>query len=166
MPKTYEPIATTTLGSAAADVTFSSITGSYTDLRMVFNGTSTASNPALGIQINGETGAYYSRTFLNGNGTSAASGRSSNATILNTIRLQTSQTTVTWDFMNYSNTTTFKTILSAGANAANEVIRHVFLFRGVGGSSTAAITSIKIISESPNTFATGSTFTLYGIKAA
>jgi hypothetical protein len=136
MPKTYEPIATTTLGSAAADVTFSSITGSY------------------------------SRTFLNGNGTSAASGRSSNATILNTIRLQTSQTTVTWDFMNYSNTTTFKTILSAGANAANEVIRHVFLFRGVGGSSTAAITSIKIISESPNTFATGSTFTLYGIKAA
>ena len=32
MAKTYEPIATTTLSTATAEVTFSSISGSYTDL--------------------------------------------------------------------------------------------------------------------------------------
>jgi len=33
--KTYEPIATTTLSSSAATITFSSISGSYTDLVFV-----------------------------------------------------------------------------------------------------------------------------------
>ena len=33
---TYEPIATTTLGSAAADITFSSIASTWTDLRISF----------------------------------------------------------------------------------------------------------------------------------
>ena len=32
---TYEPIATNTLGSAAASVTFSGISGSYTDLILI-----------------------------------------------------------------------------------------------------------------------------------
>ena len=35
---TYTPIATTTLGSAQADVTFSSISGSYTDLVLIIGG--------------------------------------------------------------------------------------------------------------------------------
>ena len=35
MPATYEPIATTTLGSAATNITFSSIPATYTDLRLV-----------------------------------------------------------------------------------------------------------------------------------
>ena len=35
MAITYEPIATTTLSSAASSVTFSSISGSYTDLVLV-----------------------------------------------------------------------------------------------------------------------------------
>jgi hypothetical protein len=38
MAITYEPIATTTLGTAAASVTFSSISGAYTDLVLVCNG--------------------------------------------------------------------------------------------------------------------------------
>jgi hypothetical protein len=48
MPATYEPIATTTLGGAAATITFSSISSAYTDLRIVLVGTTTASVvPAL-----------------------------------------------------------------------------------------------------------------------
>ena len=38
MAITYEPIATNTLGSAAASVTFSSISGTYTDLVVVVSG--------------------------------------------------------------------------------------------------------------------------------
>jgi hypothetical protein len=37
MATTYEPIATTTLGTAAAFITFSSIPATYTDLRLVVN---------------------------------------------------------------------------------------------------------------------------------
>ena len=42
MPITYEPIATTTLTTTTASVTFSSISGSYTDLILVINGTASA----------------------------------------------------------------------------------------------------------------------------
>ena len=38
MTATYEKIATTTLGSAATSVTFSSISGSYTDLVLFSTG--------------------------------------------------------------------------------------------------------------------------------
>jgi hypothetical protein len=41
---TYTPLATQTLGSAAASVTFSSISGAYTDLVLVLNIKSTSSN--------------------------------------------------------------------------------------------------------------------------
>jgi hypothetical protein len=39
MAITYEPIATTTLGTAEASVTFSTISGAYTDLVLVIEGT-------------------------------------------------------------------------------------------------------------------------------
>ena len=65
--------------------------------------------------------------------------------------------------MNYSNTTTYKTILSRTNAAANGVDATVGLWR-----STSAITSIEIGKNSgmSGTFQIGSTFTLYGIKAA
>ena len=56
MPATYEPIATTTLGSAAASITFSSIAGTYTDLRLVMVGTTSASDWAF-VRFNGTDGS-------------------------------------------------------------------------------------------------------------
>jgi hypothetical protein len=61
---------------------------------------------------------------------------------------------------NYSNATTFKTILVRNSPAANAVSALVNLYR-----STSAITSIKFYTTSGN-LNTGSTFTLYGIAAA
>jgi hypothetical protein len=70
-------------------------------------------------------------------------------------------TTVT-NIQNYSNATTYKTVLSrgGGANTGNLVIAYVGTWR-----STAAITTIDLINDSGN-FAAGSTFSLYGITAA
>ena len=62
--------------------------------------------------------------------------------------------------MNYSNTTTYKTALSRSNNANTGTDAIVGLWR-----STAAINSIVVL-ISGNQFATGSTFTLYGIKSA
>lgn len=165
MPATYNCIATTTLSSAQSSVTFSSISGSYTDLILVANtATNTSSNYYL-IQFNSDTGSNYSSTHLRGTGSAAGSTRYSNQTSVFTSIGSTISTTklasiMTAHIMNYSNTTTYKTILSRDNNAGTEVDTTVALWR-----STAAITSIKI-SIGANNFDTDSTFTLYGIKSA
>lgn len=164
MAKTYEPIATTTLGSSAASYTFTSIPSTYTDLRLVINGlqTGTSGNPY--ITLNSDTGTNYSITVLSGNGTSATSARSSNAAFIYCgITAEVRNTMIfmsTTDLMNYSNTTTYKTVLTRAANASFGTDAIVGLWR-----NTAAITSITVDLDAGN-WNTGSTFTLYGIKAA
>jgi hypothetical protein len=160
MPSTYTPIATQTLGSAAASVTFSSISGAYTDLKIVY--ATTASSSAVNyLRFNSDTGSNYSRTFYYGDGTGTASGRETNITgIYTPFTMSTAITTNIIDIMNYSNTTTNKTCLVRSGATNNIVGAGVCLWR-----STAAITSISIFCDAAN-FVTGSTFTLYGIKAA
>ena len=75
MASTYQPIATNTLGSAAASVTFSSISGAYTDLVLIMNAGSSTTNADVDINVNGDTGANYSRTILYGTGSTAGSTR-------------------------------------------------------------------------------------------
>ena len=56
---TYTPIATQTLGSAAASVTFSSIPQGYTDLVLVDNvkSASGAGDSELDVRFNGDSGS-------------------------------------------------------------------------------------------------------------
>jgi hypothetical protein len=166
---TYESIATQTLGSAAASVTFSSIPGTYTDLVLIIASlNNTATNTSFQFQVgNGsiDTGSNYSATEIYGTGTVAGSDRASNDTAgyLNGPGIGTSTNipnTYVMNFMNYSNTTTYKTILLKGGSAEQNTVAVVNLWR-----STSAINTIKIF-QSVNNMATGSTFSLYGIKAA
>jgi hypothetical protein len=164
MTATYEKIATTTLGSAAGSTTFTSITGSYTDLVLVINLTGVSTGGyAAGVQFNSDTGSNYSVTNLYGNGTSAVSTRTSNANIAYIYGTDTGianavSTSIT-NFQNYSNSTTYKTFLTRHGQAGTGTMCNVGMWR-----STSAITSIKI-EIFTGTFSIGSTFTLYGIKA-
>jgi hypothetical protein len=163
MASTYEPIATTTLTGAASSVTFSSISGSYTDIILVMNMKSAGAGSNIYYQLNGDTGSNYSTTYLNGDGSSAASSRSSNQTSAGATWTYTDSsqwTTSILQFNNYSNSTTYKTVLGRNNSTVGDVTATVSLWR-----STAAITSIKLIAGN-NDFGTGSMFTLYGIKAA
>jgi len=165
MAITYEPIATTTLSTAAASVTFSSISGSYTDLLLVSVPLS-GSSDNLTMQFNSDTGTNYSTTILTGNGSSASSTRqTSTATPYMSYYGLTNATPSPnfYHIMNYSNTTTYKTTLSRVGNASSSggVDAIVMLWR-----STSAITSILIKQYQGNNLSSGSTFTLYGIKAA
>lgn len=159
---TYTSIATTTLGSATTNITFSSISGSYTDLILV-GSFSNAINTNLFYQFNSDTGNNYSNTYLSGNGSTASSGRfTSRANIVvdpSGSGVGTGMATILASFNNYSNSTTYKTALTRIGSAGLELGANVGLWR-----STAAITSIKFYAD--QNFNTGSTFTLYGIAAA
>jgi hypothetical protein len=169
LASTYTPIQTTTLGSAQASYTFSSISGLYTDLVLVVNElNATATNTSFQFQVgNGsvDTGANYSLTEIFGNGTTASSDRASSdtAAYFNGPGIGTSTTTpnvYVMNFMNYSNTTTYKTFIGRGGSADKNTVATVNLWR-----LTSAINTIKIF-QSTNNMAAGTTFTLYGIAAA
>ena len=167
LPSTMTPIATNTLTAAAASVVFSGIPNTYTDIVAVCSliATSATAQNAPQLRVNGDTGSNYSVTVLNGNGTNAASGRYNNQTLIYADYygiLSTSGTAqATIHYMNYANTTTYKSILIRSGKGDRETTASVGLWR-----STAAINSISFITDSPQTFAAGTIFTLYGIKAA
>jgi hypothetical protein len=159
---TYTPISTQTLGSATASVTFSSIPQGYTDLVLVDNAKSAsgAGDSELDVRFNGDSGSNYSTTFLYGNGSSALSGRTSNESYIYISRAGETAGLGISHFQNYSNSTTYKTVLSRG-NSTNYVFAWVGLWR-----NTNAITSMTLTRNGGLNFVTGSTFTLYGILAA
>jgi len=155
----------TVTGSAAASVEFTSIPSTYTDLVVVING-QVSSNVTVSCQINGDTGTNYSTTELYADGSYINSFRSStNAQIaVMGIGAQVNSGTQwvsTLNFQNYSNTTTYKTVLGKTAAPATGVNTIVGLWR-----STSAINSIKLLGYAgASSFTVGTTFSLYGIKA-
>ena len=163
MPSTYEPIATTTLGSAAASVSFSSIPATYTDLRLVVTGGTSVSGTYAWIRYNSDTASNYSTTRLDGDGSGAASATTTNATFIrNSTSLDSNPNLVITDIFSYAGST-LKTCLidtAADQNGSGRVTRTVGLWR-----STSAITSILFSANSGNLNA-GTTATLYGIKNA
>jgi hypothetical protein len=171
MASTYEKIDTTTLSSSQANVTFSSIPQTYTDLILIASAkSSTASaTDSFGIAVNGVGSSVYSRTYLEGSGSSATTGRQTlSIRIVSDYMMGTAGADLgvyTWNFMNYSNTTTYKTTLYRASNASNtggfNAQATVYLY-----PFTSAITSLVIAPMSGANLAAGSTFTLYGIKAA
>jgi hypothetical protein len=166
--RTYTPIATTTAASASPAITFSNISQNYTDLVLVVSvrANSTPTSFGTGIRFNSDTGSNYSRTVLYGSGSSAVTFRdtsqtrffvSSGPTAVNTFNI------IRFNIMNYSNSTTYKTVL-----ARNDDISDVTSMSASVWRSTSAITSITVTPFDDNStgFALGSTFTLYGILAA
>jgi hypothetical protein len=162
----------TVSGTSTATITFSSIPSTYTDLVIVGNLGSETTNAFPYLQFNGDTGSNYSYTELYGNGTNAYSVRVSNHTQLFNNDVSVKQgsvnSNVIYQIMNYSNTTTYKTSLTrqntVDAADYNGALAAVGLWR-----NTAAITSVSIKLTRGGTgynFSSGSTFSLYGIKAA
>ena len=163
MATTYEKIATTTLGSAASSITFSSIAATYTDLRVTFVGASTG-GANLRLQLNTDTGTNYSKTNLYGRGATADSARSTSAgpIYLTDDGITSTPHFYAIDLFSYAGST-YKTFLWEGSednNGSGSVVRGVGLWR-----NTAAITSV-ILYDNGNTFNTGTTATLYGILKA
>ena len=161
---TYVPIATQTLGSATASVTFSSIPSTYTDLVIIANHAGVSGLNNLYVTLNSDTGSNYSYTLIAGDGTSATSARASTtAASFGNSSLTVGATTTIINLMNYANTAIYKTLLGRNGTANGSqpsTSTTVNLWR-----STAAINSVLLSYYNVN-FAAGSTFTLYGILGA
>lgn len=171
MPATYEPIATTTLSSAASSITFSSIPGTYTDLRLVIVAATTntgADGWGLFMQFNSDTGSNYSRTMVEGNGSSAISARATSVTSISVGFTLPGTSTSLWgfgeiDIFSYAGSTN-KTCLmtsSSDLNGSGWVRKSVGLWR-----NTNAITTVGFTVEGGNNFRSGTSATLYGILKA
>lgn len=170
MPATYDPIATTTLGSETTSIVFSSIPNTFTDLRLVMVGIKpSATNSAPRVQFNTDTGGStnYSYTQIQGEGTAASSTRASNDSgiplIIFDALVSTSPKLGTLDIFSYAGSTN-KTCLNIEAsdrNGSGRIVTAVGLWR-----NTAAITTITINDGSGRNFGVGTTATLYGILRA
>jgi hypothetical protein len=117
------------------------------------------------MRFNSDSGSNYSFTRLTGSGSAAASSREATQTkgfIASAFGMTTTyETNLVVQIMNYSNTTTNKTTVTRANTPSLGTEASVNLY-----SSTSAITAIEILNSSATNFSTGSTFTLYGIKAA
>lgn len=166
---TYTSIASTTVSSDTSSISFTSISGSYTDLILVLFGRSTrsATDDTVLFRLNSDSGNNYSRTRLLGTGSAVSSASDTNQSAMNfDIISAASNASDTYSpniyhIMNYSNTTINKTVLNRSNNTDAYLIAQVGLWR-----STAAITRIDLsLGTGPN-FKSGTTASLYGIAAA
>tara|TARA_R110000868_G_C10429925_1_gene724219 strand:- start:50 stop:550 length:501 start_codon:yes stop_codon:yes gene_type:complete len=166
MAGTYEIISTQTLGSAVSSVTFGSIPQTYTDLVLIANSSTTSigSSEINKMTFNADTATNYSTTTLAGDGSSAASYRGTSVAYIragrNTANGDSYFVPNKIQIMNYANATTYKTALAQGPEASAYLEVDVGLWR-----STSAITSVTL-TAGLNNYKVGSTFSLYGIKAA
>ncbi len=166
MPATYEPIATTTLGTATNAITFSSIPATYTDLRVIWAITGVSGTATPGLRLNGASGVSYNTLVMRGNGADASSAKYSDNLIYlsgtNSIPTATTAALVTIDIFSYTGSAK-KTCLSTGSfdrNGSGATVVTLGLW-----DNTAAVNSVTVLLNSNNQ-SVGTTATLYGIKAA
>jgi hypothetical protein len=173
MPVTYESIATVSPTNAAG--TFTSIPQTYTDLIVVVKARVTSAWDIFAMQANG-AGSGYSGTYIESTGNSGGytAGRGTSEISFRGGYIPGTSYTNDWStdvyhISNYSDSTKWKNSL---ANARFQ--------SGVGGTtasfsiqlkigmiqSTTAITSLVYGTANGSNFASGTTISLYGIKAA
>jgi len=158
---TYDLLASTTLTSTAATVTFASINQSYGDLVLVADYTMGGDAFLFGVvQFNGDTGSNYpwviarASTFNAASFTNTASFVYLNASITASV---SEKTLAILQIMDYSATNKHKSVLARGNRPGGftEMVASRW-------ANTAAINSI-LITGLQNTYSAGSTFNLYGI---
>jgi hypothetical protein len=165
---TYTLIATVTANGTNSNMNFLNIPQTYTDLVLIVNANSTATQ-AGNILLDYAVGGTYSATYLSGNGSAASSFRltalGAGAMLAGGSNFTTSSNPISMviHFLNYANTTTYKTYISRIAgdqNGSGYVQEMVGLWQ-----KTNNIYEILLSTGSGSIYWTG-TASLYGITAA
>jgi len=170
MPVTYKKIASVTVGSGgAANIEFTSIPGTYTDLIIKTSLRSDAGVTYNNVRLsfNGSGGTAYSARLVYGDGTSALSASESglafHALQYTAASSATASTFSNNDFYipNYAGSTNKSS--SVDSVTENNATAAIMGMAANLWANTAAITSIRLTQGSGN-FVQHSTATLYGIS--
>jgi hypothetical protein len=165
MANTYIAIATTTVGSGgAANIEFTSIPQTYTDLLLKVSARADALQTTLIAEFNSSSSSYTTR-YLYGDGSGAFSGNASlpyfGGVNPSTYTANTFGSTEIY-IPNYAGSTN-KSLSSDSVIENNATAATAAMWAGLW-SNTAAITSIKLTIAGSANFVQYSTATLYGIK--
>lgn len=162
-----EPLATLTLSANAGPIIFSNLpqTG-YRDLMLVVNATTQNGSGIIYVTFNATYPNAISSTIITGNGSTASSSRWTSNDKIDFVTASSSvPSTIVSHFLNYSNTSTNKTIVSRfsgnfGGSGTTRLYASTLY-------QTAGITGFQINTQTgSDKFLPGSTFSIYGIKAA
>ena len=167
MTTTHSLIASRTLNTSAASVTFTNIPQTFTDLLIKVSGRSTTNTTGIDILFNGSS-TSYSNKRLYGTGSSALSDSAATTYISNTMINDSTYTTSIFGngeiyIPNYTSSNN-KSVSANGVSENNSTTALMMLTAGLW-SNTAAITTILL---RPNTgsFSADSCFFLYGIDSS
>ncbi len=173
-----ELISTTTLSSTQSSVTFSNLNvnaSTYRHLRVVglVRAATDSTAQSIVVELNGDTGSNYTAhsmyTFVSGSGVIANSWLYVNQPSSSAycggaeglLAFPNSWTANIWELNDFSQTNKNKYIVSSNG-ITNSATNAVSSWNNLMWNSTAAVTSIKF--SLPSNFASGSRFSLYGIK--
>ncbi len=170
MANTYKVIASTTVGSGgAANITFSSIPSTYTDLCLVVSLRRSSSGfTDLGLRINGETSGY-NFVSARGNGAATTGTQFTNMSYFYLEDCVQGSDTTANSFASaqiYMPNYTSSSLKSFSAEAVTETNATTAYMRIVSGfhTTSSAISSILMVPGTGGNWVQYSTATLYGIK--
>jgi len=163
----FESIYTVTASGGESSLNFTTIPSTYQHLQI--RGFFLTSSGAGGsIRFNSDTGSNYARHNLGADGSSVWASGSATQTMM-TYADQSGSTynsVVLIDLIDYASTSKYKTMRAWNGYEKNASGGSTYMYSGLW-QSTSAVTSIQLGAGIFNqTFASGSTFALYGIKGA
>ena len=164
MAATYIPIASTTLATTAASVTFSDIPADYTDLVLRFSAQGNGSQ-LLKVAVN-PSNSNHSYRALFGTGSSAGSGDvGTGSSIIEMGYISTASSTFGSGEIYFPNyiASTNKPISGFVAQEANSTAARITAIAALW-SNSSAISTIELGTLVGSGFNSGSTFHLYGIS--
>lgn len=170
----FEAIASTTLGSNTATITFSSIPATYEHLQLRIYARTNASgtnNGNLCLRFNSDTGSNYAQHELRGNGTSVTAGGYTSQThaFAGYITAASAGSNIFGvclvDIVDYASTNKYTTVRSLNGNDTNGA--GIVSFYSSLWLNTAAVSTIDVkMFSASDSMVTGTVVSLYGLRSS
>lgn len=172
MPPTFKLISSNTLSSTTSSVTFSSIPATYTDLMLRWSARLTVSGRSefVLLRFNGSSSTVYSETRLGAQSTTVYTDSQSNTNSGYTLSFANGATSQSNSFASteiyipsYTSSVnkpySVFNVMQDNQHATRNNVANAELWR-----DTTAISTILLYPDGGTSFASGSSFYLYGIK--
>lgn len=170
MANTYTKIASTTLSSAAANIDFTSIPATYTDLCIMISQRAVDNVLDNAVRFNNDSSSIYSWTQMQSGASTGSPGAARQGT---TSAIRAGGQEPSTYTANIFNSTTiyitnyagsnFKSIIADGVDENNAATNYAWFHAGLW-RSTAAINRITLFNEPGGNLLARTEATLYGIK--